>query len=239
MPWLDHPFADRINADFDPPTARALAILDGEPQDQGPPRDPEIDEYISDVFQRWYALADLILKVDRSLFFLEHLPEPGTYDVEDIDLEGWTSYHFESYLIAMAAIQDRVLLLVNTTLRLGLDPRDCRQEILDRHTVVKKSADLLEGLKAVSSYLKKVKIPEDRNRAVHRGEIVTDPQELVLWLKQHADGKTPEEFHEESQKVFAAKATILKPHVVAVTKLVRDILTALLPHYEAVVPQNG
>jgi hypothetical protein len=71
------------------------------------------------------------------------------------------------HVVTFDAAYDHVLLLINDTLQLGLDPRDCRDQLLLRHDRIRRTV-VSTRLEAIRRLSEKHRGP--RNLWLHRGE---------------------------------------------------------------------
>ena len=141
-----HPLAKRLHKDLIPFTTEMLTKLGANAENSGICDPWELDSTVelfpppldNSMFAEAYIysievnshLVNLIFAIERLediCVYISRFPQPRTFERQDITEDKWIHYHHSNFLVAAVGIFDTALLLVNSVLMLGIEPRWCKK----------------------------------------------------------------------------------------------------------------
>lgn len=194
------------------------------------------DSYYHAVFSYTTRLIDTLEYIGETLEFLRISPNQAILKKYVISKERWTKYHYAIFVVMIYSLYDIALILTNYVFMLGIPERYCKPHLITSNawvhdTKVNKQLQAME--KVVGEYR------ELRNYGVHRGQQpeIEELQDFepISFLK--SVGFVPKDVMDAADKGYTAclqkKNRELKAKYEKCIKIVYDLFTELLPHYEA------
>jgi hypothetical protein len=88
------------------------------------------EEYMDDVFSRLQSLTKTLEQMEYICLFFRHFPNTIAYKRAKITKARYFQYHLENYIFRASSLLDKIALLVNDTLRLGIPAKDARFDLV-------------------------------------------------------------------------------------------------------------
>ena len=129
---------------------------------------PPCDSYDHLVFDGTARLLGVLRRLEHANRMIASFPQRARYERAGISRDIWLEYHYSFFVTSLSSLPDLALLLTNSVLRLGIDPRDCTSNLLKRNAWVKGRASILAALNGIEGTVKTYR--ELRNLNLHRGE---------------------------------------------------------------------
>jgi hypothetical protein len=135
-----------------------------------------VDHYVHAVFFRLMAVIDSFDRLAQAEIMVRRQPPSRTLKKWQLTPDRWLDFQYSCFLVAAVSVEDRCLLLVNDAFRMGLDHRDCKPPVLQRHGMV--ASRIKKVLRSLAKAIEPHRSP--RNSNVHEGD---SPRldELVGW----------------------------------------------------------
>ena len=195
-------------------------------------------EYSYQVFMRIAAIFSAFERLEELWIYLKNKNLIEMFRNLGVTQDKWIEYHFTNHVTTSLTIFEICLLLTNEVLQLGLNPRDCRAQIMLRHTWVKRLGinKLLKKIEKQISHHKDL-----RHGILHRGEVpsmdVVFSTEQYRLLQMYATAVrcgidiTPvEDAYNEAFQAFTS--TVLE----RLEAECRTLANSLLPFFSALSP---
>jgi hypothetical protein len=118
------------------------------------------------LFRHCLALNHCVERLDQIRVFVRSFPRRASWERSHVTHYTWLEYHYGYHEITCVTIADLMVLLVNETYRLGMQPRTCTPSAVLSNAWIK--GQPVEG--ALKRLLGRVRgLRESRNIHVHRG----------------------------------------------------------------------
>ncbi|WP_295790639.1 Cthe_2314 family HEPN domain-containing protein [Mucilaginibacter sp.] len=137
------------------------------------------ERYLNDCFLALGEIDSVVKQLNYSAIFLANFRNTPTLKKNKISRYEYMVYHIEGYLFRVTGVMDRLLLLVNIILELGLEQKECKaSEILINkkgkrgkfsNDIENAIPDLLEALIKILTYINNFR--DDRNTIAHSQKI--------------------------------------------------------------------
>jgi hypothetical protein len=100
---------------------------------------PEPYFYHYEVFYYATSLLNAISRLKDIQTYLIRFPQPRTYEKHGITQDKWIEHHYANYVVTVVNLYDIALILTNVVFRLGIPPRQCRDNVVKENEWVKKT----------------------------------------------------------------------------------------------------
>jgi hypothetical protein len=199
------------------------------------------EEYFYDCYLAVAEIYTILRQLDQSAVFLANFRSSKTLKEAKISRFEHIIYHLESHLLRMTGVLDRLLILVNQVLRMGLKDVSCKSHNMlvskdhkkGKHAhKVEAVEGLFDALIAVSTFMDQFR--DERNSVAHSKRInFEDLKKIEMYHVVYGDTTDPEIVkwmflikRETDKKVWDYKAETIKSNTILKTLVgkVYDIL---------------
>jgi len=96
------------------------------------------EEYLYDVFSRLQNITNTVEQLEYIYLFFRHFPNTRTYKRSKMTKAKYFQYHLENYIFRASSLLDKIALLINDTLSLGIPVKEARFDLVMNMKQVKK-----------------------------------------------------------------------------------------------------
>ena len=137
------------------------------------------EEYATEVLRSNQEVKNSIERMRQSLALLSGYRRDRLAGAASLHRVEYINYHMESFFVNMVGVSDRALRLINTTLRLGLDPRDCAERVIMRCKQVK-GTPIEAQWKSLNTEARRY--ATERNAVVHHSRFRDEESDLIAFI---------------------------------------------------------
>lgn len=196
--------------------------------------------YYYDVFYYSSSLLEAIRKMKDAETYLLRFPQPRTYEKHGLTEDRWVEYHYSNCVTTIVGLYDIALILTNIVFRLGIPPRQCKDDIILRNEWVERTQ-----VKLALDRLNKLVQPfrEPRNLHLHQGKMPRlkrnefDMLKTISLAQRHSPQSFPLASREVVDLAYDEESSAIRSNLETkreeFQRAILGLFDALLPIYEA------